>query len=400
MKRFFTLLLTFSAYLASAQSTTVVISQVYGGGGATTGTPTYKVDYVELHNKSTSTVDISGFVLAYGSATGQFGSSAGNYYTFPSSTTIAAGKFLLVKVGPDPGMTTLGADLPITADLSTTNLTVSGTSGKVALATAAFVPNSCGATATPCTLPSTTFVDVVAFGTANNGEGGTTASVGVAINSGQGVVRKVWGCQDTDNNANDFFVQSNPVPRNSATTATDCVLLPLSLVSFNGSLIGATVNLTWNTVNEVNVDNYQIEVSKDGRTYTSIGNVAAKNNTSNQYEFIDLKPVAGISYYRIKASDKDGSFKYTNVVTIKNRATSKLEVFPNPTNGALSISHSKASNGSAIRIFTMEGKLVKSITAQRDAVQTAISISELVSGNYQVVFENNGERSVTKIVKQ
>ncbi len=397
MKRFFTLLLTFSAYYASAQSTTVVISQVYGGGGGSAATNTYKADYVELHNISTSSVDISGFVLAYGSATGQFGSSATNYYTFPAMTTIAAGKYLLVQVGT---VGTGGADLPVTADIVTTNISMSGSNGKVALATAAFAPNTCGGTATPCTLPSATFVDVVAYGTANNAEGGVSASGGVSLTGSQGVVRKVFGCQDTDNNGTDFYIQSNPVPRNSATTATDCVLLPITLVSFNAALIGNTVNLTWTTVNEVNADAYQIEVSKDGRSYTALGVVAAKNNASNAYEFSDLKPAAGLSYYRIKAADKDGSFKYTNVITIKNRTTSKLEVFPNPTNGALSISHSKASNGAAIRIFTMEGKLVKSINTQRDAVQTAINIAELVSGNYQIVFENNGERSVTKIVKQ
>lgn len=37
---------------APSASTTLVISQVYGGGGATSGTPTYLKDYVELKNIS------------------------------------------------------------------------------------------------------------------------------------------------------------------------------------------------------------------------------------------------------------------------------------------------------------------------------------------------------------
>ena len=39
-----------------AVSSGVVISQVYGGGGATTGSPTFKNDYIELFNRGNAPV--------------------------------------------------------------------------------------------------------------------------------------------------------------------------------------------------------------------------------------------------------------------------------------------------------------------------------------------------------
>ena len=63
-----------TANAAPEISTTIVISQVNGGGGGTTGT--YQADYVELKNISSSAQSLNGLSVMYGSATGQFGSSA------------------------------------------------------------------------------------------------------------------------------------------------------------------------------------------------------------------------------------------------------------------------------------------------------------------------------------
>src|SRR5262245_26417882 len=50
----------------------VRISQVYGGGGATSGTPTYNQDYVEIFNSGTTAVNIGSWQIAYGSAAGNW----------------------------------------------------------------------------------------------------------------------------------------------------------------------------------------------------------------------------------------------------------------------------------------------------------------------------------------
>lgn len=207
------------APVASAASANIVISQVYGGGGSGTAGTAYTNDYVELFNSSSVGVPIGGWSLQYGSSTGQFGSSSANIFAFPAGTTVPAGRYLVVKLGSAGA-----AGAAFTADFTSTGLNMAAGSGKVALVTSGLALG-CGATATPCTLPDSRIVDSVAYGASNNGEGGTTVNNGVGLNSTNGAVRKSDGCQDTDNNRDDFLVATvagGLVPRTAASAPHSC----------------------------------------------------------------------------------------------------------------------------------------------------------------------------------
>lgn len=211
-----------------ALSTTIVISQAYGGGGGTTGT--YIFDYVELKNVSASPQSLNGLTLMYGSATGQFGSSATNLFVLPN-VTVNPGQYYLVQTS---SAGTAGAAFPVTPDATTTNMSMSGTNGKVALTNASFTANTCGATATPCTLPNSGILDVVSWGTANNAEGGASTNGGTSLTATQGNVRKSAGCTETDNNNSDFDVVTAPIPRNLATAASPCGSVRDAPMDING----------------------------------------------------------------------------------------------------------------------------------------------------------------------
>jgi hypothetical protein len=70
----------------------------------------------------------------------------------------------------------------------------------------------------------------------------------------------------------------------------------------------------WNTAREINVKDFTIERSNNATHFISIGQVAATNAAG--YSFADQNPLSGVSYYRLKIMDKDGSFKYSKIVTI------------------------------------------------------------------------------------
>ncbi len=218
MKKLATTLALVALCASSALASNAVrISQVYGGGGGSTGT--YLRDYVEIFNNSGSPVNIGGWTLEYGSATGNWGSSAGNIFTFPANTIIQPCKYLLIEAGA-PG--TAGTALPVTADFSTstTGFSMSATGGKVALfSTGTGNANvACGSEA------AGTIVDKVSYGASTNCPEGTAMS---GLSSTQGGIRKLGGVQDTDNNSNDFVVVLNPVPHNSASPANqDCLSVP------------------------------------------------------------------------------------------------------------------------------------------------------------------------------
>ena len=190
---------------AFAVSPNVRISQVYGGGGGTNVLATYSQDYVELFNASSDPVDISGWTVEYGSATGSWGSSGTNIFTFPAASSIGGCSYVMIACGTAG---TGGAAFPITPDFNGT-LTISSTSGKIALFNAVNTNLACGLEL------AGTLVDKVAFGTANCAEG--TAAGVLTVSSA--AVRTFGGAKDTDDNLVDFAVVENAVPRNSATPA-------------------------------------------------------------------------------------------------------------------------------------------------------------------------------------
>jgi hypothetical protein len=176
--------------------------------------------------------------------------------------------------------------------------------------------------------------------------------------------------------------------------------LPVSIKSFKASLLNNSTSMVWNTTNEINVDGFTIERSEDGNSYTKIGFVAAKNKASNTYSFNDVLQIKNATYYRLKITDKDGSFKYSSVIVMNAKSAIKLDVYPNPASNTLVITHPKASVNSLVKIINIDGKNIFAQNMQNGATQSTIDVSKLIKGNYLVVFENDGTRSATQFVKQ
>jgi hypothetical protein len=93
--------------------------------------------------------------------------------------------------------------------------------------------------------------------------------------------------------------------------------LPIDLVEFNAQLINKKVKLTWTTVSEVNNDYFTVERSdKNAMDFSFIATVNSYMNNSNvllNYEAWDNQPLQGMQYYRLKQTDLDGEFTYSEL---------------------------------------------------------------------------------------
>ncbi len=207
---------SFTVSLQAVGPQNVVISQVYGGGGNTGAT--FKNDFIELFNRGTNAVSITGWSVQYQSAAG-----SGTWTVTMLSGALNPGQYYLVQEAQGAGGT---AVLPV-PDASGT-IAMAATAGKVAL-----VANN---TALSGSCPTGAVVDLVGFGsTANCFEGVGPAS---APSSTTAVRRRggTGGCTDTDNNGADFFTGA-PFPRNSG-VAGSCVVaaaLPLAIHDIQGT---------------------------------------------------------------------------------------------------------------------------------------------------------------------
>ena len=195
--------LLLSAPSALAATSSVVVSQIYAGGG--NAGATYQNDFVELFNRGGSAVDLTGWTVQYASA------ASTSWSTTALAGSIQPGRHYLVQLASTAAV---GTVLPAPEATGTANLAASG--GKVALVRDA-TALACGATAGSCA-GAALLEDLVGYGTATDYEGGGAAP---ALTSTTAVVRDGGGCTDTDSNTDDF-ASATPAPRNGSVAAAAC----------------------------------------------------------------------------------------------------------------------------------------------------------------------------------
>ncbi|TAE50406.1 MAG: hypothetical protein EAZ89_12130 [Bacteroidetes bacterium] len=94
------------------------------------------------------------------------------------------------------------------------------------------------------------------------------------------------------------------------------------------------VQLQWSTASESNNNYFTVERSTDGSFFTPVLQTPSKGN-SNQtqtYEAFDTEPVEGKSFYRLKQTDLDGTFTYSDRVELVYEPGIKpaIKIFPSP----------------------------------------------------------------------
>ncbi|MEK6301176.1 MAG: C25 family cysteine peptidase [Acidobacteriota bacterium] len=179
-------------------SSTIVISQVYGGGGNTGAT--YTNDFVELFNRGNATVSVTGWTVQYASTAGT------TWATTALSGLIPPGGYYLVQEAQGMGGTT-----PLPTPDATGAIAMSATNGKVALVNnSTMLSGACPAGAN--------IIDFVGFGSANCFEGSGATPV---LANTTAALRNMGGCTDTDSNSADFTTGA-PNPRNSSSPVNPC----------------------------------------------------------------------------------------------------------------------------------------------------------------------------------
>ena len=101
--------------------------------------------------------------------------------------------------------------------------------------------------------------------------------------------------------------------------------LPINLLTFTGEKLGRNNELKWSTATEHNNDFFTIEKTIDGIDFEIIGYVPGAGN-SNQilnYSVIDSDVKNVTNYYRLKQTDYNGQFDYSNIISIDNRSHNK-----------------------------------------------------------------------------
>lgn len=177
-------------------------------------------------------------------------------------------------------------------------------------------------------------------------------------------------------------------------------VLPLELVHFSASLKDQSIVCDWVTASERDLEKFVVERSQDGNTFEAVGQVAAAGNSESTltYQFTDSKPVNGILYYRLKMVDTDGSFTYSDVVSIPYNEATMASVYPNPATDWTTI---LVNNGfQEIIITNATGHITDRFEGNSLEEQKTLHIQEMPDGAYFVwIKDSNGNLQVRKLVK-
>ncbi len=106
--------------------------------------------------------------------------------------------------------------------------------------------------------------------------------------------------------------------------------------------------ISWNTLTEVNVDQFELQSSTNGISFTVLTRIIAQNRSA-EYKFEDkINTNNKVVYYRVKVINVNGTTEYS--VIVKNSLTDKLNLVKilNPSYGGVSLFFSTAFSGSII----------------------------------------------------
>ncbi len=175
--------------------------------------------------------------------------------------------------------------------------------------------------------------------------------------------------------------------------------LPIELVSFDATLQGNGVELTWVSATEINNDFYSIYKSNDAKIWEFWKNVKGAGNSSVElsYTETDNQPYHGATYYKLSQTDFDGTSEELGIRVVQlNGDNGNFTVYPNPTEGLITIDGAY-NNLNSLRIVSASGTVVTnnvrvvSVSARR----LKLDFSNLSSGTYFIHLDN----SLIQVVK-
>jgi len=195
-----------------------------------------------------------------------------------------------------------------------------------------------------------------------------------------------------------FTASTGGLNNNQSACLPGSLVLPVELLSFNANCLNGEVFLQWATASEINNDYFTIERSQDGINFEKIGNVIGAGNSNNlkNYSFVDRNLLLGANYYRLKQTDFDGEFSYSELKTASCNESIQFGVYPNPASSTVTLSFNAEAN-IQYQIISLDGRVIEDGNFIRNK---NLDLSKLSNGVYFVRAYSANEIFQEKLIKQ
>lgn len=183
-----------------------------------------------------------------------------------------------------------------------------------------------------------------------------------------------------------------------------CATLPIELIEFNVTCFNnTTTELYWSTASETNNDYFTIERSIDGKKFNEIGSVKGTGNSNiiQNYKFSDDSRISKITYYRLKQTDFDGKFEYSDLKVSNCISDNEFNIYPNPFANSLEIKFEKETKTDFnIEIKNYLGQIILSkIIPEHSFIYEFEIDKNMPNGVYFIQIFNKEESHIKKVIK-
>lgn len=184
-------------------------------------------------------------------------------------------------------------------------------------------------------------------------------------------------------------------------------VLPLNVVTFNGTLSGYNAALTWEILSPEDIRSFEIFRSTDNIHFTQVGALTQKLLANQQRRFNfndDVSMISdGIIFYRLQITGASGKHANSDVIRLHTRnQITEIVIKPNPANQFATIAVPAIQEGNAqIKILNNTGKVVKALSEKLFRGTNTIHVSELQKlpgGVYTVHILADGNSYISKLV--
>jgi len=182
----------------------------------------------------------------------------------------------------------------------------------------------------------------------------------------------------------------------------ECLALPMTLRYLKATKYNQQSLLTWSTATETNNRHFIIEQSIDGQYFTEVGRVAGSGTSliPQTYTFTHARPHLGVNYYRLRQIDFDGTFTYSDIVSVEFERRG-FHIFPNPVESALHLQFDTAQTEIEVNIISITGKVIHSevVDFSGGATLVTFDIANYPSGIYFLSVNDGNEIQVQRFIK-
>ena len=177
------------------------------------------------------------------------------------------------------------------------------------------------------------------------------------------------------------------------------LVLPVTFSAFAAQSQGNAALLSWTTATEENSSYFDVQASRDGTSWSTVGEVRAAGNstTPENYSFVDNAVASGNNYYRVVEVSLDSSEIYSVVRQLTFGSSTVLSYYPNPVKNRVTITTS-ATSPQSVTVISADGRLLQQ--NNQFVSGGSIDLSSYTAGIYFLAIRNTtGQTEVVKILK-